>query len=91
MVKLKLPPSATDPKLGWRIEIRPMEAQLTDFQNAAFVVFIGLLTRALLYKKSDFAVPMKKLCENITRAKRKDAVLNEKFYFPSDETEEHLL
>src|SRR5690606_27850569 len=33
---------------GWRNEFRAMETQLTDFENAAYSVFLLLLTRALL-------------------------------------------
>lgn len=31
--------------IGWRTEFRSMEVQLTDFENAAFTVFIILITR----------------------------------------------
>eukprot|EP00106_Octopus_bimaculoides_P017894 XP_014785336.1 PREDICTED: glutamate--cysteine ligase catalytic subunit-like [Octopus bimaculoides] len=43
-LKLKLP----DEKSGWKIEFRTMELQLTDFENAALVVFMVLLTRLQL-------------------------------------------
>ena len=42
------PPPANSP-IGWRVEFRPMEVQLTDFENAAFAVFIVLLSRAILH------------------------------------------
>ncbi len=38
------PPSAP---IGWRVEFRPCELQFTDFENAAVVCFIVLLTRYL--------------------------------------------
>ena len=34
--------------IGWRVEFRSMEVQLTDRENAAYAVFIVLLTRAIL-------------------------------------------
>lgn len=85
-IKLKLPPTAEDPDLGWRIEVRPMEAQLTDFENAAFAVFIGLLARAMLAKRPNFpnfTLPMSKLIENMERSKKINAVLVQKFHFPT--------
>ena len=41
-VRFKPPP--VNSKIGWRVEFRPMEVQLTDFENAAFAVFIEALT-----------------------------------------------
>jgi len=35
-----------------------MDVQLTDFENAAFVVFIVLLTRVILTYKLDFLMPI---------------------------------
>jgi hypothetical protein len=34
--------------IGWRVEFRSMEIQITDFENAAFSIFIVLVTRAIL-------------------------------------------
>jgi glutamate--cysteine ligase catalytic subunit len=31
--------------IGWRVEFRSMEVQLTDFENAAFTIFIAVLSR----------------------------------------------
>ena len=38
-------PHLCSPHIGWRVEFRSMEVQLTDYENAAFSVFIVLLTR----------------------------------------------
>ncbi len=35
-----------------------MELQLTDFENAAFTVFAGLLERTLLYFELNLYIPM---------------------------------
>ena len=43
-IRLKIPPSG-DPKTGWRVEFRPTEIQLTDYENAAFTCFLVLCTR----------------------------------------------
>jgi glutamate--cysteine ligase catalytic subunit len=46
-MRFKPPPAGND--IGWRVEFRPMEIQITDFENAAFSVFIVLVTRAILH------------------------------------------
>lgn len=67
--------------MGWRVEFRPMEVQLTDFENAAYAVFIILLTRAILKFKLGFYIPISKVDENMKIAQKCNAVSNEKFYF----------
>lgn len=78
-MRFKPPPS--DNSIGWRVEFRPMEIQITDFENAAFSVFMVLVTRAILSFDLNFYIPIKKVDENMERAHARDAVLNEKFYF----------
>jgi len=83
-VRWKPPPtkkSPDDPDIGWRVELRSMEVQLTDFENAAYVVFIVLLTRVLLAFDLNLYIPISKVDANMKRAHGMDAVLNEKFYF----------
>ena len=38
-----------------------MQVQLTDFENAAFIVFVVLLTRAILSFKLNLLVPVSKV------------------------------
>jgi glutamate--cysteine ligase catalytic subunit len=54
------PPPANSP-IGWRVEFRSMEVQLTDFENAAFAVFIVLLSRAILSMNLNFYIPISKV------------------------------
>lgn len=61
-----------------------MEIQMTDFENAAFAVFIVLLTRAVLSQNLNFYLPISKVDENMQRAQHRDALLTEKFYFRKD-------
>ncbi|KAI4251880.1 MAG: hypothetical protein L6R42_008203, partial [Xanthoria sp. 1 TBL-2021] len=42
-VRFKPPPSLQS-TIGWRVEFRPMEVQMTDFENAAFAIFMMLLS-----------------------------------------------
>jgi len=79
-IKLKAP-VPDQPELGWRVEFRPMDIQLTDFENAAYVCFVMLLSRAILSSRLSFLIPISKVEENMTRATKRNAVLNEKFYF----------
>lgn len=58
-----------------------MEVQLTDFENAAFSVFIVLLSRAILSFNVNFYIPISKVDENMKRAHHKDAVRQQKFHF----------
>ncbi|KFY20024.1 hypothetical protein V491_04047, partial [Pseudogymnoascus sp. VKM F-3775] len=67
--------------IGWRVEFRPMEIQITDFENAAFAVFIVLVTRAILSYDLNFYIPITKVSENMETAHKRDAVLEEKFWF----------
>lgn len=78
-MRFKPPPPGTD--IGWRVEFRPIEVQLTDFENAAYVVFMVLLTRVILSFNLNFIIPISKVDENMKTAQKRDAVLKEKFYF----------
>lgn len=68
---------------GWRVEFRPLEIQLSDFENAAYSVFITLLSRAILKYLPDFYIPILKIDENMATAHKVDAVLKDKFWFKS--------
>lgn len=70
--------------IGWRVEFRSMEIQITDFENAAFVVFIVLLSRVILGLELNTYIPISKLDANMRTAHKKDAVLKEKFWFRSN-------
>ncbi|KAK9458272.1 glutamate-cysteine ligase-domain-containing protein [Dipodascopsis uninucleata] len=78
-MRFKPPPPGTD--IGWRVEFRSMEIQITDFENAAFATFIVLLTRVILSFRLNFYIPISKSDLNMQAAQRRDAVLNQKFYF----------
>ena len=76
------PPGSND--TGWRVEFRPMEIQLTDFENAAFAIFIVLITRVILSFDLNFYIPISLVTENMERAHARNAVLNGQFYFRKD-------
>lgn len=84
------PPSSTQPRKsaattrravgpGWRVEFRPMEVQLTDFENAALAVLVVLTARCLLAIGHSLYMPMSLVEENMRRAQLANAVLDQKF------------
>jgi len=83
-VRWKPPPPRNDvnsPHIGWRTEFRSMEMQLTDFENAAFSVFIVLLQRTILTFDLNLYVPISKVDANMQRAHSRSAAAKGKFFF----------
>ncbi|KAK4141301.1 glutamate-cysteine ligase-domain-containing protein [Dichotomopilus funicola] len=78
---MRFKPPPADNSIGWRVEFRPMEIQITDFENAAFAVFIVLITRVILSYNLNFYIPIKRVDENMETAHARDAVLDRRFYF----------
>ncbi|KAJ7647373.1 glutamate-cysteine ligase catalytic subunit [Roridomyces roridus] len=78
---LRFKPPPPNSPIGWRVEFRSMEVQMTDYENAAFAVFVVLLSRAILSFKLNFYVPISKVDENMVRAQRRDAAHTDKFFF----------
>ncbi|BFZ54868.1 glutamate--cysteine ligase [Savitreella phatthalungensis] len=78
-MRFKPPPPGSD--IGWRVEFRSMEIQMTDFENAAFSIFIVLLTRVILSFRLNFYLPISKVDDNMRGAHQRDAVLNRPFWF----------
>eukprot|EP00834_Sanchytrium_tribonematis_P000168 NODE_4_length_77007_cov_1.156642.p8 type:complete len:578 gc:universal NODE_4_length_77007_cov_1.156642:29913-31646(+) len=79
-MRFKPPPDFTS-DIGWRVEFRSMEVQPSDFGNAAFSIFIILLTRAIISFNLNFYIPISKNDENLERAHIRDAVNLQKFWF----------
>ncbi|TFY62650.1 hypothetical protein EVJ58_g3733 [Rhodofomes roseus] len=77
------PPPVNSP-IGWRVEFRSMEVQMTDFENAAFSIFVVLLSRAILAFNLNLYLPISKVDENMARAQKRDALHTQKFYFRKD-------
>mmetsp|Transcript_44683 Transcript_44683/g.49862 ORF Transcript_44683/g.49862 Transcript_44683/m.49862 type:complete len:959 (+) Transcript_44683:104-2980(+) len=83
-VRWKPPPprdSPNAPHIGWRTEFRSMEIQLTDFENAAFAVFIVLLQRTILTFDLNLYIPISKVDANMQRAHSRNSVGPGKFFF----------
>lgn len=91
---MRFKPPPPNSSIGWRVEFRPCEIQMTDFENAAIVCFVVLLTRVILSYQLDFLIPISKVDENMQRAQKRDAARAEKFWFKKRPTQkkaqEHL-
>lgn len=81
---MRFKPPPPNSSIGWRVEFRPCEIQLTDFENAAFVCFIVLLTRVILSYQLDFLIPISKVDENMENAQKRDACRQGKFWFKTN-------
>ena len=78
-VRFKPPPPGSE--IGWRVEFRSMELQLTDFENAAFVILITLLVRVLALFDLNLYIPLSLVDENMQRAHQRDALNKQKFHW----------
>jgi len=82
------PPLATPPpaanSIGWRVEARTMEVQLTDYENAAYTVFVALLSRAVLFFDLSFYIPMSLVDANMHTARGRSAARLGRFWFRRD-------
>ena len=65
---------------GWRVEFRPLEVQLTDFENAAWAILVVLTSRSLLAMGFNFYLPLSLVEENMRRAHTMDAVKKQTFF-----------
>lgn len=83
---MRFKPPPPNSSIGWRVEFRPCEIQITDFENAAIVCFTVLLTRVILSYKLNLLIPISKVDQNMVRAQKRDAVKMEKFWFRRDIT-----
>jgi glutamate--cysteine ligase catalytic subunit len=68
-MRFKLPsPSGKKGEDGWKVEVRPMEIQPTPFENAAFCIFVVLLSRAIILYRLNLYIPLSLVDENFRRA-----------------------
>ena len=82
-LRFKSPPS-TDSDIGWRVEFRPLDIQLTDYENAALTVFVGMLVNIINEFSLDFIMPISLVDQNMLECQVMDALLTSKFWFRVD-------
>lgn len=86
---LRFKPALPNTDFGWRVEFRPCDVQFTDFENAAVACFVVLLTRAIVYYRLNFLMPISKIDENMKIAEKRDACRKAKFWFRKNITKPH--
>jgi len=79
-LRFKNPPTE-DSKIGWRVEFRPMDIQLTDFENSALTIAVGMIANVVNTFDLDFVLPVSLVDENMRRAHNRNAILNTKFWW----------
>lgn len=77
-IRLK-PPEGEE--AGWRVEFRPMESQVTDFENAAFCIFAILVARVIIESEHEFYVPLPDVETGMITACQRNAALEGRFAF----------
>lgn len=73
-LRFKPPPPGTD--IGWRVEFRVLDNQITAYENAAYVVTLVLITKAIIQYDLDLLALFSLVDENMRRAVKRNAVLN---------------
>lgn len=73
------PPGQSD--IGWRVEFRSPEVQITDFENAAIVAVIRALAEAILDERWELTIPISLCNENEEAACERDAARAGSFWF----------
>ena len=79
-LRFKNPPTA-DSDIGWRVEFRPMDIQLTDFENTALTVMVGMIANVINTFDFDFILPISLVDENMKRAHLMDGLTAVKFWW----------
>ena len=81
-VRFKPPPSL-DSSIGWRVEFRSPDVQLTPELSFLFSHSIQVLSRLLIkmHDEINFYMPMSKVTENFRRANLINAAVEQKFFF----------
>lgn len=77
-VHLKLPDGDNG---GWRVEFRPMEVQLRDSDNAAFSIFMYLVSRAIVTYHLCFYIPLDLVSQSMHHAQKRNAVVDGLIWF----------
>lgn len=78
-VRFKIPLTES---MGWRVEFRTMEIQLTADENAAFSLLVYCLVKMLKETPCfNFYIPISQTNANFDRAHRENSILKEKFFF----------
>lgn len=86
---MRFKPPPPDADIGWRVEFRSMEIQMTDFENAAFSIFLVLITRAILSYDLNLLIPIPRTTENMETAHVRESITKSRFWFRKDPLPHH--
>jgi len=75
------PPPSQESNIGWRVEFRPMDIQMTDFENSCLIVTLGLISNIINHFDVNFIIPISMSDENMARAHKRNAIIEQKFWF----------
>lgn len=75
------PPMGLKDETGWRIEFRPIEAQLSEFENFAAVTLMNYVIKILTEYDVNLSLPISLNDINMERAHEANAVTEQKFWF----------
>mmetsp|Transcript_1775 Transcript_1775/g.1953 ORF Transcript_1775/g.1953 Transcript_1775/m.1953 type:complete len:319 (+) Transcript_1775:972-1928(+) len=75
------PPPALDSPIGWRVEFRTLDVQITDFENSSYITLVNLMTKVINDFDIDLSLPISLSDINMERAHQIDAVTKQKFWW----------
>jgi len=75
------PPPRVDSGIGWRVEFRSPDVQLTDFENAAVVAVVRLLAEVMVEEKWDLVIPVSLSDQNDAASAERCAASRGRFWF----------
>ena len=81
---MRFKPPTPNSSIGWRVEFRSMDIQLTDHENTAYSIFIVLLAKTISYFDLNFYTPISKVDDNMQKCQKRNAVTGEYFWFRKD-------
>ena len=58
-----------------------MDIQLTDFENSALTIAVGMIANVINTFETDFILPVSLVDENMKRAHNRDGLLETKFWW----------
>ena len=61
-----------------------MDIQLTDYENSALVIILGMITNVINHFDVDFIMPITMIDENMDRAHKRDGLLYQKFWWKTN-------
>ena len=88
-------PRPSDKDLCFKVEARPLDLEITPFENTAMITLIMLLYGMLVRMECDFIIPISLVDENFERAYQNDAINKKKFWwrinsFKSNEIKDYI-